>query len=99
MSDTVELEFRLCGGISTLESGFSFASTEVEGEKIHFLCNSEGQMFARFFEKGRRVESAKKSFPWGIGSDMWIQSPNPSLARLTQADDRENASHPIGPIL
>ena len=59
MSKTVELEFCRCGGISTVESGFSFASTEVEGQKVYFLCNSEGQIFARFFEKGRRVQPAK----------------------------------------
>jgi hypothetical protein len=58
MSDTINLGFRLCGGISTVEQGFSFATATIQNKVIHFLCNSRGQMFARFFEEGRRVESA-----------------------------------------
>ena len=54
----MELEWRLCGGISATSQGWQYAFIDAkESGRIYFLCDRHGDLVARFYEKGRRTES------------------------------------------
>ena len=57
---TIEVTTKLCGGISTLESGFTYDTAHSEElGTVYFLCNKPGDCFAKFWEKSKTFKAAK----------------------------------------
>lgn len=56
------ITFKSAGGISTVSSGFVYSEVKNDsGFSVYFLCNSDGECFARFFNETKSMSLCKNS--------------------------------------